>query len=206
MQRRTLCLVGLLLLVAGATTAATMYRNYKRYRHWAVHEPGRLYRSGWMEPQAVREAVEAHKIRTVVNLCGSGEMPAGWRDGEREAATAAGAQVLELLMPFTDDARDPRLARHFEVLSDPENYPILVHCQHGVERTAMFLAIYDVVQNGKSPQTSLDAQPVFGRAGHSPIVRRFANDLERHRQELRTRFHTRPVIAAGRPTQSANAN
>lgn len=40
---------------------------------------------------------------------------------------------------------DEKTVRHFlQVMSDPTNYPILFHCEHGIGRSSLFEAIYRI--------------------------------------------------------------
>ncbi|HEX6986698.1 MAG TPA: hypothetical protein VF170_15055 [Planctomycetaceae bacterium] len=170
--------------VAVAIGAGYAYRHHHRYKHVAVHEPGMMYRSAWVEPDVMAELIEKHQIRAVVNLCAPGEMGEHRWAVEREAVRNAGARLLELSMPNTVDPTDPGIRPHLEALSDPDNYPMLVHCQHGVTRTSKFLAIYDMCFRGKSADESLAAQPLFGRDRHNVNVQAFCREFEQRRRDL----------------------
>ena len=37
---------------------------------------------------------------------------------------------------------------YFEVLNDPANYPIFVHCRRGADRTGVMVALYRIVAHG----------------------------------------------------------
>ena len=63
-----------LILIAATLTAGWAYRHHQRYKHFAVHEAGMVYRSAWLEPDVMSEVIEKHQIRTVINLCQPGEM------------------------------------------------------------------------------------------------------------------------------------
>ncbi len=167
-----------------AVVAGLAYRQHHRYKHLAVHDPGMVYRSAWLEPDVLREVIEKYQIRTVVNLCQPGELGEDrWRR-ERQVVQNAGARLLELPMPVTVDPVDPAIAKHVEMLGNPDNYPLLVHCQHGVTRTAKLLAIYDIVYRNMSAAQSLAAQPLFGRDDHNVNVRAFAKRFEKSYRNL----------------------
>ena len=143
-----------------------------------------VYRSAWLEPDVFSELIEKHQIRAVVNLCAPGEMGEHRWAVERDAVRNAGARLLELPMPNTVDATDPGVAPHLAALADPDNYPMLVHCQHGVTRTSKFLAIYDMCFRGKTAEDSLAAQPLFGREQQNVNVQAFCREFEKHRADL----------------------
>lgn len=170
------------LVAIAAAGGGWLYYQHHRYKHFAVHQAGMIYRSAWLEPDVIRELIERYQIRTVVNLCRPGEMgEQRWID-ERNAVEDSGARLLELPMPDTLDPADAQIATDIKALSDPKNYPMLVHCQHGVTRTDKFLAVYDIVFRGLSAKRSLEAMPLFGRDQHNVHVRAFARNLEKECQ------------------------
>jgi hypothetical protein len=175
-----------LIVLVGATAAAGMaYRHHQRYKHFAVHEPGMMYRSAWLEPDVFSELIEEYQFRAIVNLCEPGEMGEERWNGERAAVRNAGAKLFEVPMPTSVDIDDPALEKHIELLKNPDNYPMLVHCQHGVTRTAKFLAMYDIVFRHMSAADSLAAQPLFGRRDHNVNIRAFVKNFEAEHTERR---------------------
>lgn len=170
-------------LCAALVAGGWAYFQTQRYKHLATHDPGMVYRSAWLEPKAMAEVIERYQIRSVVNLCEPGEMGDARWDGERDAVRNSGARLIELSMPTSIEAGDPAIAEHIEVMSDPKNYPMLVHCQHGVTRTAKFLAIYDIAFRDLSAEQTMAAQPKWGREDHNVHVKAFIRDFElRHKR------------------------
>ena len=178
MRRTSLRRLLLISLAIAAMSGGWMYRQHQRYKHLTVHEPGMMYRSAWLEPDVMSDVIEKYQIRTVVNLCNPGEMGLQRWAEERAAVTNAGATLIELPMPTTIDADDSLIAVHVEHMSDPNHYPMLVPCQHGVTRTAKFLAIYDIVFREMTGPESLASQPLFGRDEHNVNVRAFVKNFE----------------------------
>ncbi len=171
---------------AGLVTTGVLgllYYRHQRYKHLAVHEEGMVFRSAWLKPDAFSELIEQHQLRTVLNLCKPGELgEQRWID-QRKAVTDAGAILMELPMPFEIEPDDELIARHVEFLENPNHYPMLVHCQHGVTRTAKVLALYDMVFRGKSGQNSLSSMPLFGRKWHNVNVTSFVAIFEEQAAE-----------------------
>ena len=137
-----------------------------------------IYRSAWLEPDVLTELVEKYQFRAVVNLCAPGEMGENRWVEERQAVESAGAKLLELPMPFEVDPGDQIIKQHIEMFANPDNYPMLIHCQHGVTRTAKELVIYDVVFRKMSSDQSLKSMPLFGRPEHNVNITSFANEFE----------------------------
>ena len=44
------------------------------------------------------------------------------------------------------------VARFLEIVSDPANQPVLVHCRNGVDRTGYMLGLYRIEADGWSPE------------------------------------------------------
>ncbi|MEX0717367.1 MAG: hypothetical protein WD066_12305 [Planctomycetaceae bacterium] len=196
---RKVRIVALVVLIVGLAAGGWAYRNHHRYKHFQVHDPGLVYRSAWLEADVLDEVIETYQFRTVVNLCYQGEKGDGkWEMGEarweeeRRVVANAGAKLIELPMPFTIDADDPWIRKHIDVMRDPDNYPMLVHCQHGVTRTDKFLAIYDILFRGLTAEESLNAQPLFGRDDHNVHVWAFARLFERERDNILPRHSANP--------------
>uniref|UniRef100_A0A7C4QNX8 DSP-PTPase phosphatase fused to NAD+ Kinase domain-containing protein n=1 Tax=Schlesneria paludicola TaxID=360056 RepID=A0A7C4QNX8_9PLAN len=174
-HRRMFALLGVAFLAALGGLA--VWRHH-RYKHFAVHEAGRVYRSAWVEADVMAELVRRYGIRTVVNLCRPGEMGPTRAVEERVAVESAGARLLELPLPDTADPHDPRLAPHIAALSNPENYPLLIHCQHGVNRTARTLAMYEVLVKQQDGEAAIRRMPGFGRP-YNPLEYEFARNFTR---------------------------
>lgn len=177
-------LIVLLLFAVAAAVGGWMYHEHHRFKHFTVHEPGMVYRSAWLDPDAFAELIEEHQIRTVVNLCAPGEFPEKRFEDQRRAVRSTGARLLEMSMPTAVNPATPEIAQHIEIMANPDNYPMLVHCQHGVTRTAKFLAIYDMIYRNKTADESLASQPTFGRSDHNVHIRSFARQFEARRPEL----------------------
>ncbi len=130
--------MGALLTVAAVAAIAGgyFYQHHKRYKHFAVHVPGKVYRSAWVDAEVFAELIPEYHVKTVVNLCYPGEM--GNRNVDQRAAVeGAGAKVIDLPFPPNDtwDVNYPSVAEMERILDDPASYPIWIHCQHGRERT-----------------------------------------------------------------------
>jgi protein tyrosine phosphatase (PTP) superfamily phosphohydrolase (DUF442 family) len=179
--RRRIWLWSLALVIVAV--AGWGYRNHKRYKHLAAHDPNMVYRSAWLDADVFREVIEEQQIRTVLNLCNQDEL-CELRPDQRRAVNGSGARLIEIPMPAsTLDPADPEIEKFVAVLSNPENYPLLVHCQHGVTRTAKVLAMYDILFRGMTAEQSIAAMPRFGRDEYPVTVRAFAKNFEeRHVQ------------------------
>lgn len=121
------------------------YWHHNRcFRNFHVVEEGMLYRSGQLDLYGLRRLIHDFGIKTVVSL----------RDGDKsndmeEAKYLTTETDLNFvrIAPrswWASDGSVPAeigLAEFREVLDNPANYPILVHCFAGIHRTGSFCAV-----------------------------------------------------------------
>src|SRR5690606_11089937 len=137
------------------------FRHHHRYRHVATHEEGKVYRSGWVDPAMLKELINRHGIRTVINLCPPGTRGEHHWDLERDAVRQTSARLLEVPMPLTVSEGRETIPTHLDAIRNPDNYPMLVHCQNGISRTSQFIALYDMTMHGLSAEEALSRQPTY---------------------------------------------
>jgi tyrosine-protein phosphatase SIW14 len=150
LHRALACAFGLLiaaLLVAGPW----WYYSYRTTAVRNLHEvrAGVLYRSGQLTLPGLKHVIQEYGIKTVVSLRDSRKHPdQPPPDAPEEQFCADNFIRYYRLPPVAWSAADgsvPAAAsvRQFvEVMRDPANYPVLVHCFAGVHRTGAFCAVY----------------------------------------------------------------
>ncbi len=119
-------------------------------------EPGRLYRSAQIKATSLARVVQEHGIKTVLNLRGSHPESPWYRD-ERAATLEAGATQVDIPLSSCEWMSKAQARALLEVLETAER-PILIHCFHGSERTAMVSAFDQLLRPGS---TLLDAEAQF---------------------------------------------
>jgi hypothetical protein len=192
MSRKLQLSIVALFLAVVAGTGGWIYYQQHRFKHFAVHEPGMVYRSAWLAPDALSQIIETYQIRSVVNLCNPDEMTPELWEGERKAVAGAGATLYAVPLPNTVNVDPQSWKPHLDIMANPDNYPMLVHCQHGVTRTSMFLTAYDVIYRHKTAEDSLAVQPVFGHVRADVHVHTFAKNFEQYVNENRAKFAEKP--------------
>ena len=127
---RVRLLAALLLFATTSAGCAPLLYNFGSV------EDGSIYRSAQPSPLLLRWLVERHGIRTLINLRG--------RTPGFESAFAARNRLrlyaFDLSASRAPDAGD--VERFLALLRDRSNYPLLVHCRNGVDRTGYMLALY----------------------------------------------------------------
>ncbi len=128
-------------------------RDLPGVRNFAEVAAHRLYRSAQPTAEEFRTLREQVGIKTVVNLRSA--------HSDLPAAEAAGLRYIEI--PFRPWHAEPEdVVRFLQIVTDPANQPVLVHCQHGADRTGTMVAIYRMYVQGWSPDEALGELPRFG--------------------------------------------
>jgi protein tyrosine phosphatase (PTP) superfamily phosphohydrolase (DUF442 family) len=108
--------------------------------------PGRIYRSGQMPAESLARTIRARKIHTVLNLRGANPSEPWYRD-ERSATLGAGSTQIDIAMSSCLWMSRAQLRTLVRVLDTCE-YPLLIHCQWGAERTGLASAFAELLRPG----------------------------------------------------------
>jgi len=168
-----------LLLFNAAYGAETSPAN--RPAHWAkpiqmegvpnLHKVSdTLYRSAQPSAEGMKK-LKAMGIETVVNLRSSHSD----RDEIAETGLAYEHIYMKAWHPEEEEA-----VRFLQIVTNPKRSPVLVHCQHGADRTGTMCALYRVVVQGWSKEEALKemAQGGFGFHGIWENLIQWINRLE----------------------------
>jgi len=113
----------------------------------------RAYRSGQAMPCQLANAIDGYGIRTVVNLRGANPGKP-WYDAEVEVCAAKGVTLVDHPMSANSLPSGELLAAVTDTLLTAE-YPILIHCRAGADRTGAISAIYRMLILGHEKSDAL---------------------------------------------------
>jgi protein tyrosine/serine phosphatase len=149
-----------LALIAGPVIYA--YRSQLEMRNFRVVRDGVLYRSGQLSLPALKRVIHDRGIRTVITLRDSyeeGQPPPDLAEEEycrREGLLHVRISPREWYGADSIAPVDDGLRTFLRVMSDSNNYPVLVHCFAGIHRTGGYCAVFRMEFDGWSNQQAID--------------------------------------------------
>lgn len=129
---------------------------------WALPEklyevsPG-IYRSAQPSKKDIQE-LKDFGIKTILVLNNDDDVVRS----ELKAAKKAGLNVIEQPMSGFWTPDDTQVDEILAVLKDPNNYPVLIHCKHGEDRTGLIVGLHRVYAEGWTPETAYDEMLEYG--------------------------------------------
>jgi tyrosine-protein phosphatase SIW14 len=146
-RARRLVPIALALALAAGLFYRFAVRDNVFPKNFGVVEPGKVFRSGQLTPAAFRRVVEAHGVRTVVDL-GSALRPDGRTDDPRverlnqRVAESLGLTRYRFNLAGDGTGNPNYYVAALRVMTDPSAQPVLVHCGAGSERTGAAAILY----------------------------------------------------------------
>lgn len=118
--------------------------------------PGKIYRSE--QPDSIYELAnlkQARGLKTIINLRGEKIIQ---RDSSAqvEAEFARNYGVKLVFINFELPPSDQNVKDLLAVLDDERNHPVLIHCEEGVVRTGLAVAVYRMERCGWTPEQVLN--------------------------------------------------
>jgi hypothetical protein len=131
-------------MIPGIVFVAWNQMNY----NFGEVQRGRIYRSGQMSADALSRVLRDNRIKTVLNLRGSNSGRRWYRD-EMTATLRAGATHIDIAMSSCLWMSRVQLRALVETI-DTAEFPILVHCAWGSERTGLAAAFAELLRPGRT--------------------------------------------------------
>lgn len=149
---------------------------------------GQVYRTSQLSGETLTAHLKRKQIRTVINL--RGHCPDfEWYREEAAACAAAGVSQEDITLSANRLPPPSELKRLLEVL-DRTEYPILLHCKQGADRTGLASAIVLLLFTDASLEKA--KRELWPHRGHFPVGRTLAMDefFERYEAWLGADKHT----------------
>ena len=149
-MRKRLKIIGILLLVFALLFGGKYVYDMNINHNFETISEGKVYKSGVIPPDELESYVKKYKIKSIVDLRfpGTGDDVNNPEDAaELEAEKSAVAKIKGL--NYFNDGSDQvptkeNLILFYKIMDNPANYPVLVHCYHGVGRAELYSAVYRI--------------------------------------------------------------
>ena len=108
-------------------------------------------------------------VKTVIDLQADGP------SNEPGFVKAAGMNFVRIGMTTTKAPTDAQIAQFFEIVNNPANQPVYVHCAGGRHRTGTMTALYRMTFDGWTPQQAYSEMKQYRFEGFPdhPVLRNY---------------------------------
>ena len=142
------------LLVVGAIFGGKYVYDMHINHNFETITEGKVYKSGVIPPDELEAYIKAHNIKSVVDLRFPGTGDLENNPEIPEELTAEKEAIAKIPgVNYYNNGSDQVPKKHnldyfFKIMDDTTNYPVLIHCYHGVGRAEMYSAIYRIEYEG----------------------------------------------------------
>ncbi len=148
-------IIGVALVLVLLVTVKYVYDRHLNHNFRTITE-GKVYKSGVIPPDEIADYVKKYHIKSIVDLRfpGTGD---DVNNPEIPAELSAEKNAVEKLtgVNYFNDGSDQvpnqkNLDLFFKIMDNKDNYPVLIHCYHGIGRAQLYSAIYRIEYEGWS--------------------------------------------------------
>ncbi len=111
---------------------------------------GKVYKSGVIPPDEIESYVNKYHIKSIIDLRfpGTGDDVNNPEIPIELTAEKNAVKKIKGVNYFNNGSDQVPVQKNldmfFEIMDNPNNYPVLIHCYHGVGRAEMYSAIYRI--------------------------------------------------------------
>lgn len=146
-------IVILILTIALVIFTKGYYDMYINHNFETIAD-GKVYKSGVLPPDDIDEYVKKYQIKSIIDLRFPGTADL-INNPESSTELRAEKEAVEKIpgLNYFNLGSDQVPQQHnldafFKVMDNQANYPVLIHCYHGVGRAQMYSAIYRIEYEG----------------------------------------------------------
>ena len=144
-------------IIVGIGVGKYVY-DYNINHNFETITEGKVYKSGVIPPDELEDYIKKYNIKSVVDLRfpGTGddvnnpEIPAELTAEKEAIAKIKGVNYFNNGSDQVPNQKN--LDLFFSIMDKKENYPVLIHCYHGVGRAEMYSALYRIEYENMKPE------------------------------------------------------
>ena len=168
--------------------AGVIYRKVFWYKKFGIVEPGILLRSGQLHSWQMSSAIKTYGIKTVFSFTYADH------ENEERVCREAGVRRYFHYLPGDGVGPDDPYLRFLEVVRDPANYPVLVHCTAGVQRTGGAVALFRTVVQKGDFEKAIEEMLSYGNEGFAEQIDQIRRLTDRYQTARHAGKEIRPTL------------
>ncbi len=145
--------------------AGIWYWFFRDYRYGEVQK-GVLYRDGLRTEHEFNIALRRARPKTVVSLICEDEMKKEIFAREEQYLAENGVKLVRIPLYYATWPSAEQVRQFIDVVQNPANQPVLVHCAQGVIRTGFMVTAYQAAVMKQDTGAIIDSIPLFGKGEH----------------------------------------
>ncbi len=159
MKKKIFVVLTLLSVIGGSYHYWHKHLNY----NFGAVTSGKVYKSGVIKPQDIESYTSEYGIKTVIDLRNEVTLypPEQVKAAIDKIESVNYVNIRSSQVPSQDNLR-----QFFEIMDNQDNYPVLIHCYHGLGRTMLYVALYRIEYEGFSNE---DARSMTRFIVESPL-------------------------------------
>jgi protein-tyrosine phosphatase len=162
--------------------------------YYRIHEvvKGTFYRSAQLPPAKLGECIQKFGIKTIINLrtLSPDKIPQWWLE-ELVVAQAYNVKLVNIPMSTEVLPTKETIETLLKIYKDQNNFPILVHCAHGIHRTGLAAFLYLASIGDKNAAQQLSLKYCYAKMWGSEAFDLFCKIWEQSNYSLENYFPER---------------
>jgi protein tyrosine/serine phosphatase len=149
-MKRQLKIIGTLLFVLSLLFGGKYLYDMNINHNFETISEGKVYKSGVLPPDQIESYVKKYHIKSIVDLRfpGTGDDVNNPEDAAELVAEKNAVAKIKGVNYFNDGSdqvpNKENLLLFYKIMDNPANYPVLIHCYHGVGRAELYSAVYRI--------------------------------------------------------------
>ena len=149
-MKKQLKIIGILLFVLTLLFGSKYVYDMNINHNFETITEGKVYKSGVIPPDQIESYVNKYKIKSIVDLRfpGTGDdvnNPENTSELIAEKNAVAKISGVNYFNNGSDQVpTKDNLKVFYKIMDNPANYPVLIHCYHGVGRAELYSAVYRI--------------------------------------------------------------